>query len=67
MIQKATQKKPSEILPFFLGCHRKPLLSGWIELPKKMNASNLFPKAIENKVAYVAGSVFHCNGKGRIL
>ena len=37
----------------------------WIELPKKMNASNLFPKAIENKVAYVAGSVFHCNGKGQ--
>jgi hypothetical protein len=26
MAQKATQKKPSEILPFFLGCHKKSLL-----------------------------------------
>jgi 2-aminoadipate transaminase len=30
-----------------------------------MNASNLFPKAIENKVAYVASLVFHCNEKGQ--
>jgi len=37
----------------------------WIELPKKMSANNLFPKAIENKVAYVVGSAFHCNGKGQ--
>jgi 2-aminoadipate transaminase len=36
----------------------------WIKLPKKMSATELFPKAIENKVAYVIGSAFHCNGKG---
>ncbi|MGD8505714.1 MAG: PLP-dependent aminotransferase family protein [Candidatus Bathyarchaeota archaeon] len=37
----------------------------WIELPGKMNTNDLFPKAIENKVAYVVGSAFHCNGKGQ--
>jgi 2-aminoadipate transaminase len=30
-----------------------------------MSATVLLPKAIENKVAYVAGSAFHCNGKGQ--
>ena len=37
----------------------------WVKLPKKMNANELFPKALENKVAYVIGSAFHCNGKGQ--
>ena len=37
----------------------------WVELPKKMSANDLFPKAIENKVAYVVGSAFHCDGKGQ--
>jgi 2-aminoadipate transaminase len=37
----------------------------WVKLPKKMSANDLFPKAIENKVAYVVGSAFHCNGKGQ--
>jgi 2-aminoadipate transaminase len=37
----------------------------WIELPEKMSATDLFPKAIEKKVAYVVGSAFHCNGKGQ--
>ena len=37
----------------------------WIELPKKMSANDLFPKAVENNVAYVVGSAFHCNGKGQ--
>jgi len=37
----------------------------WVKLPKKMSASDLFPKAVENKVAYVVGSAFHCNGKGQ--
>jgi 2-aminoadipate transaminase len=37
----------------------------WVRLPKKMDADALFPKAIENKVAYVIGSAFHCNGKGQ--
>jgi 2-aminoadipate transaminase len=37
----------------------------WVRLPKKMDADALFPKAIENKVAYVIGSTFHCDGKGQ--
>jgi 2-aminoadipate transaminase len=37
----------------------------WIKLPKKMSANELFPKAVETKVAYVVGSAFHCNGKGQ--
>jgi 2-aminoadipate transaminase len=37
----------------------------WVKLPKKMSANELLPKAIENKVAYVVGSAFHCNGKGQ--
>jgi 2-aminoadipate transaminase len=37
----------------------------WVKLPKKMSANTLLPKAIENKVAYVIGSAFHCNGKGQ--
>lgn len=36
----------------------------WIKLPENMDATALFPKAVENKVAYVVGSAFHCNGKG---
>jgi 2-aminoadipate transaminase len=36
----------------------------WIKLPKNMSASDLFLKAIEEKVAYVKGSAFHCDGKG---
>jgi 2-aminoadipate transaminase len=37
----------------------------WVKLPKKMSSNDLLPKAIENKVAYVIGSAFHCNGKGQ--
>ncbi len=37
----------------------------WIRLPEKTDAGKLFSKAIENKVAYVVGSAFHCNGKGQ--
>lgn len=37
----------------------------WVKLPKAMSASDLFPKAIEEKVAYVKGSAFHCDGKGQ--
>ena len=36
----------------------------WVKLPKKMNATALLPEAIKNKVAYVSGQAFHCNGKG---
>jgi 2-aminoadipate transaminase len=37
----------------------------WVKLPKNMSANDLLPKAIENKVAYVIGTAFHCNGKGQ--
>ena len=37
----------------------------WVKLPKAMSASDLFPKAIEEKVAYVKGAAFHCDGKGQ--
>ncbi|HEY4674556.1 MAG TPA: PLP-dependent aminotransferase family protein, partial [Candidatus Bathyarchaeia archaeon] len=37
----------------------------WVKLPKKMSADVLFPKAVENKVVYVVGSAFYCNGKGQ--
>ena len=37
----------------------------WVKLPENMDATALFPKAVENKVAYVVGSAFHCNGKGQ--
>jgi 2-aminoadipate transaminase len=37
----------------------------WVKLPKNMSANALFPKAVENKVVYVVGSAFHCNGKGQ--
>jgi len=37
----------------------------WVRLPRKMSANDLFIKAIDNKVAYVIGSAFHCNGKGQ--
>ncbi len=37
----------------------------WLRLPKEMNTTTLFPRAIENKVAYVIGSAFYCNGKGQ--
>jgi len=37
----------------------------WVKLPKRLSANDLFPKAIESKVAYVVGSAFHCNGRGQ--
>ncbi|MGB9134507.1 MAG: PLP-dependent aminotransferase family protein [Candidatus Bathyarchaeia archaeon] len=37
----------------------------WVKLPKRMSANELFKRAIENKVAYVVGSAFHCDGKGQ--
>lgn len=36
----------------------------WCRLPGRLSATALFKKAIENKVAYVTGSVFHPNGGG---
>lgn len=37
----------------------------WVKLPKHMSTNQLLPKAIKNKVAYVIGSAFYCNGKGQ--
>jgi 2-aminoadipate transaminase len=37
----------------------------FLYLPDHMDAEAIFEKAIEKKVAYVLGSVFHCNGKGQ--
>lgn len=36
----------------------------WLTLPKQMSAKELFPKAVERKVAYVYGSPFFANGGG---
>jgi 2-aminoadipate transaminase len=36
----------------------------WLTLPENMDAAELFPKAIEKKVAYVVGSAFHFDRSG---
>src|SRR5882672_1863409 len=36
----------------------------WCTLPQGMSASRLFKKAVQTKVAYVSGNVFHANGGG---
>jgi len=36
----------------------------WIRLPDPLNATELFTQAVEEKVAYVIGSAFHCDGSG---
>jgi len=37
----------------------------FMTLPENMDAEVLFKKAIENNVAFVLGSVFHCDGSGK--
>src|SRR6056297_1461305 len=37
----------------------------FLTLPEHMDAEILFKKAIENDVAFVLGSVFHCDGSGK--
>lgn len=37
----------------------------WVTLPKSMDSEELFYEAIEQNVAFVIGSAFYCNGKGR--
>jgi 2-aminoadipate transaminase len=37
----------------------------WVRLPEYMSANELFPKAIDRKVAYVVGTAFHCDGSGQ--
>ena len=36
----------------------------WLTLPESMDAGELFPKAVEKKVAYVVGSAFHFDRSG---
>lgn len=36
----------------------------WVELPEDVNASKLFPTAVERKVAYVTGNSFFADGRG---
>ncbi len=36
----------------------------WLTLPEHMSSKDLFPKAIEQKVAYVPGASFFANGGG---
>ncbi|MBN1113914.1 MAG: PLP-dependent aminotransferase family protein [Oligoflexia bacterium] len=37
----------------------------WVVLPEYIDADRMFYQAIEKNVAYVIGSAFHCNNKGR--
>ncbi len=37
----------------------------FVTLPEYMDAQDLFLKAIKKKVAFVVGSVFHCDGSGK--
>jgi 2-aminoadipate transaminase len=37
----------------------------FLYMPEHMDAESIFEKAIEKKVAYVLGSVFHCDGSGK--
>ena len=37
----------------------------FLNLPEHMDAEQLFVKAIEEKVAFVIGSAFHCDGSGK--
>jgi len=37
----------------------------WVSLPEHLDAEELFPKAVEKKVAYVMGSAFHFDRSGK--
>lgn len=37
----------------------------FLTLPERMNADEVFVKAVENNVAFVKGSVFYCNDTGK--
>ncbi len=37
----------------------------WVRLPEHMDADEMFYEAIEQNVAFVVGSAFHCDGGGR--
>lgn len=37
----------------------------WVRLPEYVDADEMFYDAVEDKVAYVIGSAFHCNNTGK--
>jgi 2-aminoadipate transaminase len=37
----------------------------FLTVPEYLDSGKLFDKAIEKKVAFVKGSVFHCDGSGK--
>ncbi len=37
----------------------------WVKLPEHMNADEMFYEAVQENVAYVIGSAFHCDGHGK--
>ena len=37
----------------------------WVRLPEGIDTEEMFPRAIERKVAYVVGSAFYVDGTGR--
>ncbi|MFH2202586.1 MAG: PLP-dependent aminotransferase family protein [Elusimicrobiota bacterium] len=37
----------------------------WVTLPVEVDTDEMFPEAVERKVAYVIGSAFHCDGTGQ--
>jgi len=37
----------------------------WVRLPKGIDTEEMFPRAIERKVAYVVGSAFYVDGNGK--
>ena len=36
----------------------------WVELPKKIDAKDVFMEAIKRNVSYVTGRPFHCDNSG---
>ena len=52
----------------FPGCRGRSPEGGlflWVTLPEHMDAEELFYEAIEQNVAFVIGSAFHCDGGGQ--
>ncbi|HHR85435.1 MAG TPA: PLP-dependent aminotransferase family protein [Candidatus Acetothermia bacterium] len=37
----------------------------WMRLPEEIDTEEMFPRALENKVAYVIGNAFYVDGRGR--
>ena len=37
----------------------------WVRLPEVIDTEEMFPRALENKVAYVIGNAFYVDGRGR--